>query len=60
MVSEGMTGTNDWLASANGIWMDDREKEWLASANGIRRDDRDKRLISFGWWNSKGMAEVSE
>jgi len=22
--------------------------EWLASANGIRRDDRDKRLISFG------------
>jgi hypothetical protein len=26
MASEGMTGTNDWLASANGIRMDDRDK----------------------------------
>jgi len=32
MASEWMTGTNDWLASANGI----------------RMDDRDKQIISFG------------
>jgi hypothetical protein len=48
MASEWMTGTNDWLASANGIQMDGRDKEWLASANGIRMDDRDEQLISFG------------
>jgi len=30
--SEGITGTNNWLASANGI----------------QRDDRDKRMINFG------------
>jgi hypothetical protein len=34
--------------------------EWLALAKSIRMDDRDKRLISFGWWHSKGMAGVSE
>jgi len=44
MASEWMTGTKEWLVLANGIWM----------------DDRDKRLISFGWWHSKGMAGVSE
>jgi len=44
MASEWMTGTNEWLVLANGIWMDD----W------------DKRLISFGWWHSKGMAGVNE
>jgi len=32
MASEGMMGTNDWLALANGI----------------RMDDQDKSLISFG------------
>jgi len=35
-------------------------KNWLALANGIRMDDLDKQLISFGWWHSKGMAGVSE
>ena len=44
MASEWMTGTNEWLALANGIWM----------------DDQDKQLISFGRWHSKGMAGVSE
>jgi len=44
--------TNGWLASANGIRMDGRDKwgqdkDWLASANGIRMDGRDERLISF-------------
>jgi len=36
-----MAGTNEWLASANGVRMDSRDKEWLAewlaSTNGIRR-----------------------
>ena len=32
MASEGMPGTNEWLALADGIWI----------------DDRDKQLISFG------------
>jgi DUF1009 family protein len=32
MALEGMAGTNNWLASANDI----------------RKDDRDKRMISFG------------
>jgi hypothetical protein len=56
MASEWMTGTNDWLASANGIQKDDRDKwewmtmtnDWLASANGIRIDDKNEWLISFG------------
>ena len=48
MASEWMTGTNDWLALANGIRTDDRDKEWLASANGIWMDGRDEWLISFG------------
>jgi len=39
--------TNEWLASANGIRMDGRDKEWLASADGIRMDGRDEWLISF-------------
>jgi hypothetical protein len=46
-----MGGTNDWLALANGIRMDDRHKwsnDWLDLANSIRMDDRDKWLISFG------------
>jgi hypothetical protein len=30
MASERMTETNEWLASANGIQMDDRDK-WLIS-----------------------------
>jgi len=30
MASEGMTGTNDWLASTNGIRMDDQDK-WMIS-----------------------------
>jgi len=48
MASEWMTGMNDWLALANGIRTDGRDKEWLASANGIRMDGRDERMISFG------------
>ena len=44
MASEWMTGTNDWLTSANDIQMDDRDKR-LAPANGIRMDDRDKWMI---------------
>ena len=48
MASEWMTGMMDWLASANGIRMDGRDKEWLALANGIRMDGRDEGLISFG------------
>ena len=48
MASEWMTGTKDWLASANGIRMDGWDKEWLASANGIRMDGREKWMISFG------------
>jgi hypothetical protein len=36
--SEGMTGMNNCLASANGI----------------RRDDRDKRMISFDQLHPKG------
>jgi hypothetical protein len=53
MASEWMTGTNDWLASANDIRMDDPKwmtetNELLASANGIQMDDWDKWLISFG------------
>jgi hypothetical protein len=62
MASEGMTKTNNWLASANGICRDDLDKQlisfasewmtemnkWLASTNGIQRDDQDKRLISLG------------
>jgi len=47
MASEWMGGTNEWLASANGIRMDGQDKDWLASANGIRMDGRDERLISF-------------
>jgi hypothetical protein len=48
MASEQMTGTNGWLASANGSeWMTETN-EWLASANGIQMDDWDKQLISFG------------
>ena len=39
MASEWMTGTNDWLASANGIQMDAGTNDWLASANGIRSYD---------------------
>jgi len=35
MASEWMTGTNEWLASANGIRMDDS-------------DARDEGMISFG------------
>jgi hypothetical protein len=64
MASEGMARTNNWLASANGIRRDGRDKrmisfgyasegmaetnKWLASTNGIQRDGRDKKLISFG------------
>jgi hypothetical protein len=44
IASEGMIGTNNWLALANGF----------------RMDDRDKWMISFGWWHSKGLAGVSE
>jgi hypothetical protein len=44
MTSEWMTGTNDWLASANGIRMDDRYG-WL---------------ISFGWWHPKGMTRMNK
>jgi len=46
-----MTGTNDWLASANSIRMDDRNKWTISlgsSANSIRMDDRNKWTISFG------------
>ena len=64
MASKGMAETKNWLALANGIQRDDRDKwmisfgyasegmtgtnNWLVSANGIQRDDRDKRMISFG------------
>ena len=48
MASEWMAGTKDWLASANDIQTDGRDKEWLALANGIRRDGRDEELIGFG------------
>ena len=48
MASEWMAGMKDWLASANGIRMDGRDKEWLALANGIRRDGREEELIGFG------------
>ena len=64
MASEGMAGTNEWLALAHGIRRDGWDKRmisfgyasegmtgtnnWLGSANGIRRDDRDKLTISFG------------
>jgi hypothetical protein len=48
MASEWMAGTKDWLASANGIQTDGRDKEWLALANGVRMDGRDEGLISFG------------
>jgi hypothetical protein len=70
MASEGMAGTNELLASTNGIRRDDRDKwmisfgyasegmtgtnNWLASANGIQRDNRDKRMISFGQLHLKG------
>jgi hypothetical protein len=30
---------SEWMAGMN---------DWLASANGIRMDDQDERLISFG------------
>jgi hypothetical protein len=33
---------SEWMIRMPGM------KEWLASANGIRMDDRDERLISFG------------
>jgi hypothetical protein len=29
MASEWMTGKNDWLASANGIRMDDRDEQMI-------------------------------
>jgi hypothetical protein len=32
MASERMTGIKEWLASANGIWMDDQDK-WLRQMN---------------------------
>jgi hypothetical protein len=41
MASDWMTGTNDWLALANGIRMAGIN-DWLALANGIRMDDWDK------------------
>jgi len=30
MASEGMAGTNNWLASANDIQMDDRDKQMIS------------------------------
>jgi len=42
MAFEWMTGINEWLASANGIWRDDQDKSLISFSYSIRMDDWDK------------------